>query len=60
MECQADLPDVTIAVTDTGGGIPESLQPMLFRDFSQLDRGAARKHGGTGLGALPFRRGSPS
>ena len=41
---------VTLSVIDTGIGIVKELQPLLFQEFSQLDRRMTRKQGGTGLG----------
>jgi PAS domain S-box-containing protein len=39
-----------VSVRDTGIGIKQSDLPRLFREFEQLDAGAARKYEGTGLG----------
>jgi signal transduction histidine kinase len=47
---------VTIAVSDTGVGIPEEKIGEIFEDFHQLDGTTTRKHGGTGLGLSLVQR----
>jgi CheY-like chemotaxis protein len=46
----ADRLAVSIAVRDTGMGIPADKQATIFEKFSQVDGSSTRKHEGTGLG----------
>jgi two-component system, sensor histidine kinase and response regulator len=50
LEKQGTRRSLKISVTDTGPGIPKAKHGQLFRRFSQVDTGRARRHDGTGLG----------
>ncbi len=48
--------EVSVAVADTGIGIPEEQQPMLFQEFFRIERKDAKHVSGTGLGLTICKR----
>lgn len=49
-EPSSHAPLLRFSLHDTGGGVPESVQPRLFHSFEQGDDSATREFGGAGLG----------
>ena len=47
---------VEFSVTDTGRGIPEDQQALVFERFKQVDASVTRQAGGTGLGLAITKR----
>ena len=49
-KCDCEHTRLIISVQDSGVGISQEKQKLLFQAFGQLDASTTRKHGGTGLG----------
>ena len=57
VRARADGPDaLLLEVADTGIGIPADQHERIFEPFTQVEQGATRRAGGTGLGLSVTRR----
>jgi len=55
-EADGSALDLIVEIEDTGIGIPESQQEMIFRAFQQQEGQNTRRFGGTGLGLTITKR----
>lgn len=56
VDCLARENSVQISVRDTGIGISEDDQAIIFQEFKQVDMSLSREHEGTGLGLALTKR----
>jgi signal transduction histidine kinase len=56
VRCRAGAESFSIAVVDTGAGIPPALRESIFEPFVQGDRSLTRVSEGAGLGLAISRR----
>ncbi len=51
-----DAEKISFIVTDTGVGIPDNMQPLIFTRFTQIEQGSVQHKGGVGLGLAISKR----
>lgn len=51
-----DQKEIVFFVRDSGIGIPEDKQGIIFEKFRQIEAGSTRKYGGTGIGLFISKR----
>lgn len=56
IEKSSDTVKFSLTISDTGIGIPEDKQGMIFDHFSQADASHSRRYGGAGLGLAITKR----